>query len=183
MKIGRNEPCICGSGKKYKKCCYGKEDLLSSKSNTSTDGSRKLMNKHQQELVRKNKNIKVKESDGFKMSDIIKEFASDMLDYAETDDQIRMTFQMAIVSWNLCVMLEREQDGSKQQNLIDGFLVTCKKAQRSPEADDGVFEEILEHYRIRKQKYFSHINRFIADYKLEVLRSGDINLSIASTET
>ncbi len=23
-KIGRNDPCICGSGKKYKKCC-GKE--------------------------------------------------------------------------------------------------------------------------------------------------------------
>ena len=21
MKIGRNEPCPCGSGKKYKKCC------------------------------------------------------------------------------------------------------------------------------------------------------------------
>jgi preprotein translocase subunit SecA len=20
-KIGRNEPCYCGSGKKYKKCC------------------------------------------------------------------------------------------------------------------------------------------------------------------
>ncbi len=27
-KIGRNEPCPCGSGKKYKKCCLGKEDLL-----------------------------------------------------------------------------------------------------------------------------------------------------------
>jgi len=23
-KTGRNEPCPCGSGKKYKKCCYGK---------------------------------------------------------------------------------------------------------------------------------------------------------------
>jgi peptide deformylase len=23
-KIGRNEPCTCGSGKKYKKCCMGK---------------------------------------------------------------------------------------------------------------------------------------------------------------
>lgn len=22
-KIGRNEKCICGSGKKYKKCCLG----------------------------------------------------------------------------------------------------------------------------------------------------------------
>ncbi|CAM3374909.1 MULTISPECIES: SEC-C metal-binding domain-containing protein [Saccharibacillus] len=25
MKIGRNDPCYCGSGKKYKKCCIGKE--------------------------------------------------------------------------------------------------------------------------------------------------------------
>jgi SEC-C motif-containing protein len=24
-KIGRNEPCPCGSGKKYKKCCQGTE--------------------------------------------------------------------------------------------------------------------------------------------------------------
>ncbi len=23
-KIGRNDPCICGSGKKYKKCCFQK---------------------------------------------------------------------------------------------------------------------------------------------------------------
>ncbi|MEA1960510.1 MAG: SEC-C metal-binding domain-containing protein [Bacillota bacterium] len=21
MKVGRNDPCPCGSGKKYKKCC------------------------------------------------------------------------------------------------------------------------------------------------------------------
>ena len=26
MGIGRNDPCICGSGKKYKKCCLGKEN-------------------------------------------------------------------------------------------------------------------------------------------------------------
>jgi len=23
VKVGRNEPCPCGSGKKYKRCCYG----------------------------------------------------------------------------------------------------------------------------------------------------------------
>lgn len=28
MKIGRNEPCPCGSGKKFKKCHMGKEDEL-----------------------------------------------------------------------------------------------------------------------------------------------------------
>jgi len=27
MKIGRNAPCPCGSGKKYKKCCLGKENV------------------------------------------------------------------------------------------------------------------------------------------------------------
>ena len=28
-KTGRNEPCPCGSGKKYKKCCYGKGIIIS----------------------------------------------------------------------------------------------------------------------------------------------------------
>ena len=26
IKIGRNDPCPCGSGKKYKKCCLDKKD-------------------------------------------------------------------------------------------------------------------------------------------------------------
>jgi hypothetical protein len=25
MRVSRNEPCPCGSGKKYKHCCYGKD--------------------------------------------------------------------------------------------------------------------------------------------------------------
>ena len=28
-KVGRNDPCPCGSGKKYKRCCYLKQDALS----------------------------------------------------------------------------------------------------------------------------------------------------------
>ena len=28
MSIGRNDPCPCGSGKKYKKCCYGKLEKM-----------------------------------------------------------------------------------------------------------------------------------------------------------
>jgi uncharacterized protein YchJ len=26
-KIGRNQKCICGSGKKYKKCCFNKQQV------------------------------------------------------------------------------------------------------------------------------------------------------------
>jgi hypothetical protein len=29
VKIGRNEPCPCGSGEKYKRCCEGKKGTAS----------------------------------------------------------------------------------------------------------------------------------------------------------
>jgi len=45
MKVGRNDPCPCGSGKKYKKCCLEREKL-------SDLGYRRLSNA-QQELVKK----------------------------------------------------------------------------------------------------------------------------------
>ncbi len=32
MRIGRNEPCPCGSGKKYKKCCLNKAQPVSGSS-------------------------------------------------------------------------------------------------------------------------------------------------------
>lgn len=32
MKIGRNDPCPCGSGKKYKKCCINAASTLESNS-------------------------------------------------------------------------------------------------------------------------------------------------------
>lgn len=35
-KIGRNDPCHCGSGKKYKKCCHEK-DLANVKLATPDD--------------------------------------------------------------------------------------------------------------------------------------------------
>ena len=27
MKVGRNDPCPCGSGKKYKHCCYAADSV------------------------------------------------------------------------------------------------------------------------------------------------------------
>ena len=32
MKTGRNNPCPCGSGKKYKKCCFGIDEGSQKKS-------------------------------------------------------------------------------------------------------------------------------------------------------
>jgi len=41
-QVGRNEPCPCGSGKKYKKCCLSKnEELRQKPSRRSLAGSRR----------------------------------------------------------------------------------------------------------------------------------------------
>jgi hypothetical protein len=43
MKVGRNDPCPCGSGKKYKKCCLGKEEAAgagsSAQAQSDADGA------------------------------------------------------------------------------------------------------------------------------------------------
>ncbi|MEI6531249.1 MAG: SEC-C metal-binding domain-containing protein [Chlamydiota bacterium] len=31
MTVGRNDPCPCGSGKKYKTCCLGKKRKINAK--------------------------------------------------------------------------------------------------------------------------------------------------------
>jgi hypothetical protein len=44
-KVGRNDPCPCGSGKKYKKCCLGKEN------SSDTPGRQGSISEKIQELV------------------------------------------------------------------------------------------------------------------------------------
>jgi tetratricopeptide (TPR) repeat protein len=43
-KIGRNDPCPCGSGKKYKKCCEPRDQALAAeRARTSTLSARSAM--------------------------------------------------------------------------------------------------------------------------------------------
>ena len=37
-KIGRNDPCPCGSGKKFKKCCISKSEMTQSHTWMDDDG-------------------------------------------------------------------------------------------------------------------------------------------------
>jgi hypothetical protein len=42
MKIGRNAPCPCGSGKKYKKCCLPKKEVRAGPIVRASDSKRTL---------------------------------------------------------------------------------------------------------------------------------------------
>jgi len=54
IKVGRNEPCPCGSGRKYKKCCLSKKGInLGKKRELSTDKFRiQLKNKDDVQGIR-----------------------------------------------------------------------------------------------------------------------------------
>jgi SEC-C motif len=58
-KTGRNDPCPCGSGKKYKKCCLGKEDPA------DTSGSQGSFSEEVQELVAGRSFGSLKEAEAF----------------------------------------------------------------------------------------------------------------------
>ena len=50
-KINRNSPCPCGSGKKYKKCCAGKQNaIINGNSSISTELTESIIDDVKKEL-------------------------------------------------------------------------------------------------------------------------------------
>ncbi len=45
-RVGRNDPCPCGSGKKYKKCCMKKDEERAAASRAQTDTSQTPSDEH-----------------------------------------------------------------------------------------------------------------------------------------
>ncbi len=59
MRIGRNEPCPCGSGLKYKKCCHGKVEFQPAKEAEQQKVTLKNeIDKLQELAVKKEKSVK-----------------------------------------------------------------------------------------------------------------------------
>ena len=48
-KIGRNKPCPCGSGKKYKNCCLKKDNYLRNLPNDALKRLKEKFSKYEQE--------------------------------------------------------------------------------------------------------------------------------------
>ena len=52
-RVGRNELCPCGSGKKYKHCCLGKCEASGQNNNTTEVENRKAKEKEQDKLIKR----------------------------------------------------------------------------------------------------------------------------------
>ena len=155
-EFGRNDPCFCGSGKKYKKCCY----LKNYKPHTSELAPK--IKKHFGDKV------KIKDSAEFgleKLSKALFEIMGDYFHECDTpNERIKLT-QIAVVAWN-CSVKPEDNLTKVLSNLFEGdnLIATVKLAR-----------DLIE----RKKKLFPHdVNRIITHCGIETDNKGALYLDV-----
>lgn len=178
-KRGRNAPCFCGSGKKYKKCCIAvntNEETQSNESQTQQSLLQNLMHRVKNRHKDKDCSIATAEEMGLaKMSEIILEFADDMIELGENHVARENSIMLAIIAWNLAVLIEAgEVDPSEHLNKFYRMM-KIKKNSEEEEALTALILLLIE----RKHAEYPHIHRFIEDFEI-VETKNDFHLNVAS---
>ena len=143
--IGRNQPCPCGSGKKYKKCCYGKNKI---RKILLSDGTCKKLPKGA---------ILTENPQKEKMSEILLEFAEPLTDVCEGDRAFCNALQLSAIAWNSSFFSLKERN-----KLIDDGIDKYIDNNNDREITKEILSMMLE----RKKKNFSHIKMFIVDFQI-----------------
>jgi hypothetical protein len=109
-KTGRNDPCPCGSGKKYKKCCEARvenaERLARAAATSATRGDAAGAESHRESGP----------------SAQMTAFAQPLFD--ETDgslEQMNRAFQLAALFWNLALLWDDEERDRRVDDLLDSL--------------------------------------------------------------
>ncbi len=156
-RIGRNQPCPCGSGKKYKKCCYGKNDkgkilFSSGPGKDLPEGATVIPN------TRK------------KMSEILLEFAKPLTDVCKSDRAFYNAIELSATAWNSSLFPPKEQNEITEE---------CIEKYIGDNQDKEIVKEILSMMLERKEKYFSHIRWMIMDLEISY-RDGEHQVNVMS---
>ncbi len=176
IKISRNDSCICGSGKKYKKCCIGTSKVLELESSHSAQYAPILAKQKERLRSRQNGDRHVEFKSSIKMSEVIKAFASEILELAENGEQTKFAIESAIIFWNLCVVAN--DNSEKVSHTIEEMLSTLTLT--SSHYDKTKVKEMFLYYKARKAKLFSEVDRLIMDYELEMMGEDDFHLTVVS---
>jgi len=171
--IGRNEPCPCGSGKKFKKCCLSfssPDDLAQMLS------SEKLKRRVQRKdsILRDKETIYIKDPKGIrKMSEIILEFAQPLLTDVHSFADYKKAISIAMLAWNLGL------DGdSELTDRLDALYSGALQSMGDDMADE--FLHVLSVLIQRKRDHFAEVRRLVLDWDT-VKTSDTYHLSVVST--
>jgi len=135
-KVGRNDPCPCGSGKKYKKCCLEKDEQAARRVSVADDESRPdddavadddfgagldFLDAGLRKMARKQEKRMSKEQKRWKRF-------WDELGEASPDEKIRMALSV--------IENEPRFDGELAFMLVDAILAPLQKAGRAADLDE-----------------------------------------------
>ena len=166
--IGRNAPCICGSGKKYKKCCLPKEE--------EHPGHNKLLARVRESSLVEG-GVIVDSPANEKISRVILDFAEPLLKQSNNGWDMEGAIGMAILVWNAALM----PDGSMKEELVNEICKCFPPGQGTdPMEFKMLTKKIVGLLWERKKKEFASYKRFIVDYQFEQKGEG-FNLNVCST--
>lgn len=158
-RIGRNQPCPCGSGKKYKKCCYEKNNI--SKILLSNGFGKNLP---KEAVITTNPQKE-------KMSEVLLEFAEPLTDECEDDKAFYNVLQISAIAWNSSFFSPKERN-----KLIDESINKHINDNSGREIAKEILSKMLE----RKEKNFPNIKRIIIDLQISY-RDGQQHLDVISS--
>ena len=165
-QIGRNDPCYCGSGKKYKKCCLSFPGTLEVERNLVLkerlqSGYPEFFSKDQTFFNTEDLSLK-------KMSEIIFDLADFFLHICDTHYAQERLIHFTIAAWNISLL-----DKSKHEETINIFIKEMGIDQRPELEEDCAIARHLFHMIISKKlSEYPDDKRFIADYVISKTPDG-----------
>lgn len=165
-KHGRNSPCSCGSGKKYKKCCLNNENTDEELQNTLSF-RKKIEERHAGKQIAW---ARPEEIGNIKMSAVILEFADELLEVADTYESQKKVIMLAIMAWNLAL----DDKMGSDENLAELLQKMCI------EEDSQVWNDLFDVLRPlikKKRTQYASIDRRIMDFEYKkTKRGGHLNV-------
>lgn len=164
-KLGRNSTCICGSGKKYKKCC-----LKNKKQSLIHSSIEKLKKRNSNDSIF----VSPEEIGVRKMSEIILEYADEFLSKVDTAEEKEDIIELAIAAWNIA-----HADEDKRFPLINNLVSDVWKIEKNSSRWNKIISVLLIFINKKLEKYPS-IDRPVLDYDFVKLNSGEYHLNVIS---
>lgn len=114
-KLGRNDACVCGSGKKYKKCCLNRSAALEDEEEVKRLKTfvEKVKERYSDKTITFSRQGEV----SVKMSEVILDYADELLNAAKTYEEQKHIIILCITAWNFSLL-----EKSEMEEQIDRFL-------------------------------------------------------------
>jgi hypothetical protein len=145
-KVGRNDPCPCGSSKKYKKCCITSDERLDGRRVVERNGQRMLVSAGitDAQLAAADEFFEAKAAGRGPAADIA-EFAAPLLDATDgSATQVQRALDMAMAFWNLAII----KDEAERHRALDGIVTKAFDTDDEREQFRSIATDMVERHRM-----------------------------------